>query len=83
MVPKYEIPGLAIYESIKSNKIRFGKDLDNTSKSFIQGLLTIRIHFMNYKPMKYYVIITYFSTGYGSILKSKKSEKPYGKANQW
>jgi len=53
MVPKYEIPGLAIYESIKSNKIRFGKDLDNTSKSFIQGLLTIRIHFMNYKPMKY------------------------------
>ena len=36
----------AVYESIKSNKIRFGKDLDETSKSFIQGLLTLRTHFL-------------------------------------
>lgn len=31
----------AVYESIKSNKIRFGKDIDETSRSFIQSLLTI------------------------------------------
>merc|ERR1711970_201084 len=31
----------AIYKNIKTNKIRFSKDLDETTKEFIQGLLTI------------------------------------------